>query len=468
MGQHGSSDGSMGSSTLTPALVEVTESPLVVQAVVPRFDSGNVTMMMVASALVLFMSAVGLPAFYGGMARAKNVISTVTQSVVIFSLVLILWVIYGYSLAFTAWTPVIGGLGKVMLVGVGLDAAVGTFSKGVMIPELVSCLFQATFAGVTTALIAGGYAERMKFKAVLAFSTLWFTFSYLPIAHMVWCWAGPDAYSSAAVMAAQNATAGWLWQLGTLDFAGGNVVHINAGIAGLICAEFLGRRLGYGSEEFTPYSTLLSAFGAVCLWFGWIFGFNAGSNLEASSLAVLAALNSLLATAAGGLAWLFVEFVLKRRWSLFGWSSGAIAGLVGITPACGYVGLCGALLIGMLCGVACYFACTSLKRAAGYDDAFDVFGVHAFAGIIGAILTGVFVNPALGGTGYVTDWVTMSVGYSWWQVVTQIEAVLVTMAWSSLVTTGILLLLQRVMGDLRVTTAQEIAGLDLAEHGEGV
>ncbi len=438
--------------------------------VAPKYDMGNVAWMMTATALVLLMSIPGLALFYGGMVRTKNMLSTLTQTFAIFCLISVLWVVYGYSVAFSNGTGELakyfGGFSKLMLEGVVYDAKgnfvpTGTFSKGVVIPELMFAFFQLTFAAITVALVAGAYAERMKFKAVLIFSVIWFTFAYLPMAHMVWWWPGPDAYTSPEVVADLNATAGWLWQLGALDFAGGTVVHINAGVAGLVVALFLGKRKGISP----PHSLVMSMIGASLLWFGW-FGFNAGSNLEANGYAVLAFGNTLFATATAALAWFFAEWLLKGKPSLFGIISGAVAGLVAITPACGFVGIKGALYIGLAAGVVCFLACAYLKKALGYDDALDAFGVHAVGGIIGAILTGVFVDPALGGAGYVTDgWVGPTFGYDSAQIMIQVKAVLVAIVWSGTVAAITCAILKYTVG-LRVTEEQESEGLDLAEHGE--
>ncbi|MGH8431571.1 MAG: ammonium transporter, partial [Solimonas sp.] len=306
---------------------------------------------------------------------------------------------------------------------------------------------------------------RMKFKAVLIFSVIWFTFAYIPMAHMVWWWAGPDAYTSADVVAEMNATAGKLWQLGALDFAGGTVVHINAGVAGLVCALFLGKRTGYGKAQMAPHSLVMSMIGASLLWFGW-FGFNAGSNLEANGYAVLAFANTLFATAVAAVAWFFAEWIVKGKPSLLGIISGAVAGLVAVTPACGFVGIQGALVIGLVAGVVCFLAVAYLKKMFGYDDALDAFGVHAVGGILGAILTGVYVNPALGGAGYVTDgWVGPTFGYDSAQIMIQVKTVLMAILWSATVAAATMLLLKFTVG-IRVTEEQESEGLDLAEHGE--
>jgi len=438
--------------------------------VAPVYNEGNVTWMMTATAFVLLMSLPGLALFYGGMARKKNMLSTLTQTFAIFCLIAVLWVVYGYSVAFSNGNAFFGGFDKLLLKGVVYDAngffvPTATFSKGVLIPELMFAFFQLTFAAITVALIAGGYAERMKFKAVLLFSLIFFTFAYLPMAHMVWWWPGPDAYTSPEVVADLNATAGYLWQLGALDFAGGTVVHINAGIAGLVCAIFLGKRTGYGKVQMAPHSLVMTTIGAALLWFGW-FGFNAGSNLEANGYAVLAFGNTLFATAVAALTWFFAEWIIKGKPSLLGILSGAIAGLVAITPACGFVGIEGALWIGVAGGLLCFLAVSFLKKLLGYDDALDAFGVHAVGGIVGAILTGVFVDPAKGGAGYVTDgWVGPTFGYDSAQIMIQVKAVLIAVVWSAVVSAIALLICKFTVG-LRVTEEQESEGLDIAEHGE--
>lgn len=436
----------------------------------PTFNNGDVAWMLVSTAFVLLMSIPGLALFYGGMVRSKNMLSTLMQIFAIFCVIAVLWVVYGYSMAFSNGNAFFGGLSKTLLSGVVYDAngffvATATFSKGVVIPEMLFAFFQLTFATITVGLIAGGYAERMKFSAVLIFSVLWFTLSYIPMAHMVWWWPGPDAYTGPDVVAELNSTAGYLWQLGALDFAGGTVVHINAGVAGLVAAIFVGKRSGYGKVAMPPHSLTMSMIGASLLWFGW-FGFNAGSNLEANGYAVLAFGNTLFATAVAAVTWLLVEWCLKGKPSLLGIISGAVAGLVAITPACGYVGIQGALVIGIAAGCVCFFSVGYLKNMLGYDDALDAFGVHAVGGIIGAILTGVFVDPALGGAGYVTDgWVGPTFGYDSAQIMIQVKAVLVAVIWSAVVSAIILAALKYTIG-LRATQEQESQGLDIAEHGE--
>ena len=437
--------------------------------VAPKYDMGNVAWMMTATALVLLMSVPGLALFYGGMVRQKNMLSTLTQTFAIFCLIAVLWVVYGYSVAFSNGNAFFGGFDKLLLEGVLYDAKgnfvpAATFSKGVYIPELMFAFFQLTFAAITVALVAGAYAERMKFKAVLIFSVLWFTFAYLPMAHMVWWWAGPDAYTAGMDQAAidgVNATAGKLWQMGALDFAGGTVVHINAGVAGLVVAAFLGKRKTISP----PHSLALSMIGASLLWFGW-FGFNAGSNLEANGYAVLAFGNTLFATAVAALTWFFAEWILKGKPSLLGIISGAVAGLVGITPACGFVGIQGALVIGIAAGLLCFLFCAYVKKLLRIDDALDAFGVHAVGGIVGAILTGVYVNPALGGAGYVVDaWVGPTFGYDSAQILVQVKAVGIAVLWSAVVAAVTMALLKFTIG-VRVNEEQESEGLDVAEHGE--
>ncbi len=454
----------------TPAAEEAPKAP--------TYNEGNVAWMLTATAFVLLMSIPGLALFYGGMVRTKNMLSTLMQIFTIFCVISILWVIYGYSVAFSNGNAFFGGFSKLLLSGVVYDAngffvPTGTFSKGVVIPELMFAFFQLTFGAITVCLVAGGFAERMKFTAVLLFSVIWFTFSYLPMAHMVWWWPGPDAYTSAEGVADLNATAGWLWQLGALDFAGGTVVHINAGVAGLVAAIFVGKRLGYGKVPMPPHSLTMSLIGASLLWFGW-FGFNAGSNLEANGYAVLAFGNTLFATAVASVTWLLAEWIVKGKPSLLGIISGAIAGLVGITPACGFVGIEGALVIGLSAGLLCFIAVTFLKKMFGYDDALDAFGVHAIGGIVGAILTGVFVHPKLGGAGYVIDgWVApafcLADGETACSIATQAwiqaKAVGVAIVWSGMVSAVALLLIKFTIG-LRVSEEAEREGLDIAEHGE--
>jgi Amt family ammonium transporter len=437
----------------------------------PVPNKGDVSWMLVSTALVLLMSVPALALFYGGLVRAKNMLSVLMQVFVTFSLITVLWVVYGYSLAFTEGNAFIGGFDRLFFKGIadvpkGEFAMAATFSKGVVIPEMLFAAFQCTFAAITCCLILGSVAERMKFSAVLLFVALWFTFSYAPIAHMVWFWMGPDAYTDPKLVDGLNAKAGLLWQWGALDFAGGTVVHINAGVAGLVAAYMLGKRVGYGKEALTPHSLTMTMIGASMLWFGW-FGFNAGSALEAGNSAVLAFMNTFLATACAVLSWTFAEWLLKGKPSMLGAASGAVAGLVAITPAAGNVGIPGAFVIGTLAGLVCLWGVTGLKRLLKADDSLDVFGVHAVGGILGALLTGVFVSPDLGGPGFVTDWVKASTGFTsiGEQVLIQAKAVGLAVVWSGVVTAVVLFIVKMVVG-LRVSEDDEREGLDIASHGE--
>jgi len=408
-------------------------------AAAPVVEKGDVAWLMTSTLLVLFMALPGLALFYGGLVRSKNMLSVLMQVMVVFSLIAVLWVFYGYSLAFTEATPFIGSLDKLFLSGVTIDTLADTFTDNVKLPEFAFVAFQATFAGITVALIVGAFAERMKFSAVLLFSVIWFTLCYLPICHMVW---GPG---------------GMLLGEGALDFAGGTVVHINAGVAGLVGAYMVGKRIGFGRESMAPHSLTLTMVGASMLWVGW-FGFNAGSNLEATSGAALAFINTLVATAAAVLAWSLGEAMFKGRPSMLGAASGAVAGLVAITPACGTVGPMGAIVIGLLAGFICLWGVNGLKRMLGADDALDVFGVHGVGGILGAILTGVFTAPTLGGTG-AEDFSIAS------QVWIQTYSVLITIAWSA-VAAVVAYKVADILVGLRVPEDEEREGLDVTAHGE--
>jgi ammonium transporter, Amt family len=437
-------------------------------ATAPTPNKGDVAWMLVSTALVLMMSVPALALFYGGMVRAKNALSMLMQVFVVFSLVTVLWCIYGYSLAFTENNAFFGGLDRLFLKGAP-EGMAATFSKGVVLPELVFVAFQATFAAITCCLILGALAERAKFSAVLVFVVIWFTLAYTPIAHMVWFWPGPDAYTSAKVVDEMNAKAGWLWQMGALDFAGGTVVHINAGVAGLVGAYFIGRRIGYGREAMPPHNLTLTMIGAALLWTGW-FGFNAGSALEANANAALAFMNTYLATACAVLSWIAGEAVFKGRPSMLGAASGAVAGLVAITPAAGNVGIGGAFVIGLAAGIVCLWGVSGLKRLLGADDSLDVFGVHAVGGILGALLTGVFNSPALGGPSFPVDWASgtlvSAANYSIaGQVWIQAKAVGVTVLWSGLVAAIAYKLVDLTLG-LRVSEEDEREGLDTTAHGE--
>ena len=437
----------------------------------PVANKGDVAWMIVATLLVILMTVPGLALFYGGLVRSKNMLSVLMQVMVTFSMIVVLWMVYGYSLAFTEGNAFFGGLDRLFMRGLfdsatGTFAMAATFSKGVYIPELLFVAFQATFAGITCCLIVGAFAERIKFSAVLLFMALWFTFSYAPIAHMVWFWMGPDAYASKDVVDAMNAKAGYLWQMGALDFAGGTVVHINAAVAGLVGAYMIGKRVGYGREAFTPHSLTLTMVGASLLWVGW-FGFNAGSALEAGNSAVLAFMNTFGATAAAVLAWCLGELMLKGKASMLGAASGAVAGLVAITPAAGNVGMMGGLVIGFVAGLACLWGVSGLKKLLGADDSLDVFGVHGVGGIVGALLTGVFNTQALGGPGLVGDWVTAAVTSNSisTQVWIQLKAVLITIVWSGVVSLVAFKIVDMVVG-LRVSEEDEREGLDITSHGE--
>ena len=425
----------------------------------PTPNKADTAWMMISTALVILMTIPGLALFYGGLVRTKNMLSVLTQVFVIFCLISVLWVIYGYSLAFTAGGSLnsyIGGFDKLFLKGMTIDSTVETFSKNVVIPEMVFMVFQLTFAAITTALIVGGFAERIKFSALLVFSVLWFTFSYLPMAHMVWFWGGPSAYGDPS---------GFVFGKGALDFAGGTVVHINAGMAALMGALVIGKRIGYPKTAMAPHSLTMTMIGASLLWVGW-FGFNAGSNLEATGTAVLAMVNTVVATAAAALAWMFMEWMFKGKPSLLGAASGAVAGLVAVTPAAGFAGPMGAIVLGIVAGIVCLWAVTGLKKALGYDDSLDVFGVHAIGGIIGAIGTGIVANPKFGGSG-VFDYAAGKVADFDMsaQLVSQLWGVGTAVIWSAVVSFVLFKLIDLLMG-LRVTEEAEREGLDVASHGE--
>ena len=469
-------------------------------------NKGDTAWMLVSTLLVILMTIPGLALFYGGLVRSKNVLSVLMQVFFCFAMIAVLWFVYGYSVAFTNGSPFFGGLSKAMLAGVDPATMAATFSKETYLPEFAYIIFQLTFAAITPALIVGAFAERMKFSAVVIFLVIWFTFSYLPMAHMVWWWAGPDAYTlsaenleavkaavgdaaaqdflarlaaaaddtaKASVLAdyasAVNASNGWLFNWGALDFAGGAVVHINAGIAGLVAALVVGKRVGFGREPMAPHNLVLTMVGASLLWVGW-FGFNAGSNLEANGLAGLAFFNTIVATAAAAIAWTVGEWMFRGHPSLLGAVSGAVAGLVAITPACGWVGPSGGLIIGLAAGFICLWAVVWLKAKLGYDDALDAFGVHGVGGIVGALLTGVFVNPALGGVGVTdylaTDTSTKVADYVFsTQMTAQLVAVLTAIVLSGVVS-FIALMVAKVTVGLRPSEQDERQGLDITDHGE--
>ena len=455
----------------------------------PVPNKGDTAWMIVATLLVLMMSIPGLALFYGGLVRSKNMLSVLSQVFMIVSLVSILWVTYGYSLSFTSGGSLndyVGGLSKAFLMGVTPESTAATFSNGVVIPEYIYMAFQMTFACITPALIVGAFAERIKFSALLVFIVLWVTVIYFPIAHMVWYWGGPDAIGDAAKAVAEaadeaaktaaaakleeiKADAGLVFKWGALDFAGGTVVHINAGIAGLVGALMLGKRVGYPREAMTPHSLTMTMIGASLLWVGW-FGFNAGSNLEANGTTALAFVNTFVATAAASLAWLFVEWGTKGKPSLLGMVSGAVAGLVAVTPASGFAGPMGSIVLGGVAAVVCFFFVAVVKNKFGYDDSLDVFGIHCIGGIIGAIATGILVDQGLGGTG-IPDYEAKPgelaiAAYEFAPaVLAQLKAVGLTLAWSGIGSAILYKIVDLVIG-LRVPVDAEREGLDLAEHGE--
>ena len=444
-------------------------------AAAPVPNKGDVSWMLMSTALVLMMSVPALALFYGGMVRSKNALSVLMQVFVVFSLIVVLWCVYGYSLAFTEGSgklsAFVGGWDRLFLKGTfdsikGEFAMAATFSKATPIPELAFVAFQATFAAITCALILGAFVERVKFSAVLIFMALWFTFAYAPIAHMVWFWPGPDAYTAANVVDAMNAKAGLAWQWGALDFAGGTVVHINAGVAGLVGAYMVGKRVGFGKEHMAPHNLTLTMIGASLLWVGW-FGFNAGSALEANNSAALAFMNTFLATACAVLAWTFGEWIFKSKPSMLGAASGAVAGLVAITPAAGNVGIPGAFVIGTAAGFVCLWGVNQLKRWLKADDSLDVFGVHAVGGILGALLTGVFNSPDLGGPGFYNNWFEMKQGFGGIgaQLWIQAKAVGLTIVWTAVVAAIAYKIADLIVG-LRVPTDEEREGLDTTSHGE--
>ena len=455
----------------------------------PVPNKGDTAFMMICSVLVLLMTVPGLALFYGGLVRTKNMLSMCMQVFATLCLVAILWVSYGYSMAFTNGGDLnnfVGGFSKAFLAGVDSNSVAATFSNGVYIPEYVYIVFQMTFACITPALILGAIAERVKFSAVLLFMGLWATFIYFPIAHMVWYWGGPDAFGNAAKAlaaasgdeakaAAQAALdgvltdAGQAFQWGALDFAGGTVVHINAGIAGLVGCLMLGKRVGYGKEAMPPHSLTMCMIGAALLWVGW-FGFNVGSNLEANSFAGLVMINTFIATAAAGLSWMIVEWISKGKPSLLGLVSGVVAGLVAITPACGFVGPMGAIVLGLGVSVICFIFCSGVKHMFGYDDSLDVFGIHCIGGIFGALMTGILVNPDLGGAG-IPDYISKpgELTTAAYDLVTaftaQAKAVGLTLMWSGIGSAILFKLVDLIVG-LRPAEEKEREGLDIIDHGE--
>ena len=440
-------------------------------AVAPTPNKGDTAWMLMSTALVLLMSVPALALFYGGLVRQKNMLSVLIQVFVVFSLITVLWAVYGYSLTFTEGNPIIGGFSRLFLNGT-FDAAKGTYSmastysKNTPLYELVFVAFQSTFAAITVCLILGAIVERVKFSAILIFAVIWFTISYLPVAHMVWYWPGPDEFTDAATVGAVAKRGGLIWQWGALDFAGGTVVHINAGVAGLVGAILLGKRVGLGRESMAPHSLTMTMIGASLLWFGW-FGFNAGSAYEANGSAALAFMNTYLATACAVLSWLFGEWALKGKPSLLGAASGAVAGLVAITPAAGNVGIPGAFVIGTAAGLVCLWGVTGLKKRIKVDDSLDVFGVHAVGGITGALLTGIFNSQSLGGPGFVENWATGKVVSNpiLTQLFIQAKAVGLTVVWTAVAAFIAFKIADLVVG-LRVAEEEEREGLDTSSHGE--
>ncbi len=451
--------------TAPAAAVSAAEAAPAAAAPAAVPNRGDNAWVMLSAALVILMSIPGLALFYGGLVRAKNMLSVLMQVFVTFSLISVLWVVFGYSVAFTEGGSFLGTLDKLFLKGLTVDSVVATFSKGVVISEYAYVIFQGAFAAITCGLIVGAFAERAKFSAILVFMVLWFTFSYLPMAHMVWYWAGPDAYVDAAAGEAAGKTAGFLFQKGALDFAGGTVVHINAAVAGLIGAYLTGKRVGYGRESMAPHSLTFTMIGASLLWFGW-FGFNAGSALEANGGAALAMVNTWVATACAAMSWMLAEWLIKGKPSMLGAASGAVAGLVAITPAAGFVGVMGAIAIGLLAGIICLWGVNGLKSMLGADDSLDVFGVHGVGGILGSILTGIFCAPSLGGTG-VYDYVANKVGdYDMTtQLISQLWGVGTVVVWSGVVSLVAYKLVDMFIG-LRVPEEEEREGLDITSHGE--
>ena len=445
----------------------------------PTVNKGDTAWLLISTALVLMMSVPGLALFYGGLVRTKNMLSVLMQVLMIVCVVAVLWCCYGYSEAFTSGSgvtaPFFGGFSKAFLSGITADSQAATFSNGVYVPELAYVAFQMTFACITPALIVGAFAERIKFSSMMMFMVLWVTFVYFPIAHMVWYWDGPDAIAAAALKGKAaldlvNGDAGWGFQKGALDFAGGTVVHINAGIAGLVGALYIGKRKGFGKDVLAPHSLTMTMIGASLLWVGW-FGFNAGSNLESNGVTAMAFMNTFMATAAAGLSWALCDQVMHGKPSLLGAASGVVAGLVAVTPASGYAGIMGSIVLGFLVSPLCFFFVTFVKNKFKYDDALDVFGVHCIGGIFGALMTGILVNPLLGGQG-VADYAIKPgkalanawPGYSA-QLLIQAEMVLMTLVWSGLGSLVIYFIIDKTMG-LRPTEEAEQIGLDLSDHGE--
>ncbi len=430
-------------------------------AAAPVADKGDTAWMLTATALVFLMTVPGLALFYGGLVRSKNMLSVLTQVFMICAIVCLIWVTYGYSMAFTGGNEFVGGFSKVFLNGVTTSSMAATFSNGVYIPEFVFIAFQMTFAMITPGLIVGAFAERVKFSSLMIFVVAWSTIVYFPIAHMVWYWAGPDFLKAAPT------DYGYLWGKGALDFAGGTVVHINAGIAGLVGALIIGKRTGHGKEPMPPHNLVMTMIGASLLWVGW-FGFNAGSNLESNGLTALAMMNTFTATAGAAVAWMLIEQVAHGKPSMLGGVTGAVAGLVAVTPASGFATPMTSIILGALASIVCYIFCTTVKNKLKYDDSLDVFGVHCVGGIIGALGTAVVADPALGGQGFLDYTVIPAVAGSYdmgAQMLVQLRAVLVTLVWSGGISALLFFVLDKTIG-LRPTIDVEREGLDISEFGE--
>ena len=446
------------------ATAAVADGPIkapTVEQMAGMVDKGDTTWMLISSALVLLMSVPALALFYGGLVRTKNMLSLLMQVFMIVSVAALVWVSWGYTLAFTSGTPFIGGFSKLFLQGVDATTVAATFSNNVYIPEYAFVVFQMTFACITPALIVGAFAERIKFTPLIRFVVAWLTVVYFPIAHMVWYWAGPDFLVDAPT------DMGYLWGMGALDFAGGTVVHINAGIAGLVGCIMIGKRIGYGKEATPPHSMTMTMIGASLLWVGW-FGFNAGSNLEANGLAALAFINTFVATAAAAVAWCLIEQFHHGKPSLLGAVTGAVAGLVAITPASGFAAPMTSILLGFIASGVCYVFVAYVKNKLKYDDTLDVFGVHCVGGIVGAIGTAIVADPSLGGQGWLDYTVFPAVAGEYdlaGQLVTQIKAVVLTLLWSGIGSAVLFFILDKTIG-LRPDAEAEREGLDITEHGE--
>ena len=456
------------------APAEAAPAPAAAPTIEDKMDKGDNAWMLTSTVLVLLMILPGLALFYGGLVRSKNMLSVMMQVSTVAIIGFVAWVLWGYSFAFTdggSWDSFVGGLSRLFLKGVTPASNVATFSTGVVIPELTFISFQATFAAITAALVVGALVERMKFAAIVAFAVLWPLLSYYPMAHMVWWWSGPDVV---ALNPTEKIQSGLIWSFGALDFAGGTVVHINAGIAALVGAVIVGKRQGFGKEPMPPHSLTLTLVGAGLLWVGW-FGFNAGSNLESNGYASLAMINTFVATAAAGLSWIVVEWVTKKKPSALGLASGVVAGLVAVTPAAGFAGPMGAVILGLVVSPICIFFCSVVKNALKYDDSLDAFGIHGIGGIVGALGTGLLVNPAWGGAGVVDytscgkdgdlstcDTAVYDMGV---QMMAQLKAVGVTVVWSLVASIIVFMLIKLVIG-LKASPDAEEEGLDISEHGE--